>query len=368
MTRALNLVLIGLTCLFVPLLATGCRSNPYGDIHRETAADQIDIAEDDLGAGRLEDSIGRLVAVREVVGLIPEDRIRAEGLLELGVHRYLAELDESDHSDPEDYEDLFELELPPRLKATAGVHAAERMLAEGCRVDAVNMIKDVEEQVPTHTERGRAAEVLTEAGLDLSKDPGRYRLIYRYRTKGIDALDFLVLYYPQAPQCSEAYFALAQAYEDADDLDEAIARYEDMLLYHADSLWTRRGAARLPFLRMERLERDDNDRGELIRAREELEIWLATHALAPDVDTQLADWVRMNHELCLRRLAHSDRILARYYDQIGNPVGTRLHAERALVEAREAGFEPGVASAQAILDELAPAAEVAEPEPGESPR
>ncbi len=52
-------------------------------------------------------------------------------------------------------------------------------------------------------------------------------------------------------------------------------------------------------------------------------------------------------------------ILARYYDRIRSPFGARIHAERALRAAENAGLEEGAAAARTLLASL-PAEDVTE--------
>jgi hypothetical protein len=62
-------------------------------------------------------------------------------------------------------------------------------------------------------------------------------------------------------------------------------------------------------------------------------------------------------------VAESDLALARYYERIGSDFGTRVHAERALAEAQEAGSDELIAACQQVLAGVAaPAA--APPPPG----
>ena len=178
-------------------LAPGCRSLFSGssDIDRETAYQELDRAEDEIQDGALQDALERLVGVREVEGLDPDVRVRDEDLLEQATNKRIAELDTA-----KELEELYDQELPPRLRARAGVLAAERLLAEGRRVSAFKMIKKVDKAVPAHPERVVAGDVVARAGLSLIRDEGRYFLLFRYRTRGIQALEYLVLNYPLDPR------------------------------------------------------------------------------------------------------------------------------------------------------------------------
>jgi hypothetical protein len=325
------------------LLASGCQLfSPSLDVDREEAGEQLDLAETEIRDGVLQDALERLVAVREVEGLDPDMRARDEELLEEATALRLAELDSS-----EDLEELYDQELPNHLRARAGILAAERMLREGRRVSAFKMIKKVDKALPSHPERVLAGDVVARAGLDLIRDERRYWLLFRYRTRGIQALEYLVLHYPLDPRCPEAYFALSETYERTGDLDLALERAEDLVLYHPADAVAVAAEARLPYLRLSRLERTDFDRGELLLAHDELQLWLERHA-----GHELEPWVRTLERECQERLVENDLYLAGYYERTKTPYGTRLHAERALETARGADLEDERADAEGLLERV----------------
>lgn len=331
------------------LLATwtpGCRSGSIDDIDRQNARENIDLAEQDIQSGVLQRALERLVAVREVHGLDPDVRAREEELLEHATRR---RLDELKNSDSEELEQLYAEPLPERLKAQAGILAAERMLAEGARVSAYKMIKKVDQALPSHPERVLAGDLLARAGLSLIRDPGRYYLLLRYRTRGIQALEYLVVNYPLDPHCPEAYHALSETYEKTGELDLAIERTADLLLYHPHSPFAVADGLRLPYLRMKRMPRDDYDRAELWLTHQELQTWLERHP-----DHELADWGRELVRECQARLVASDLALARYHERTRCPFGAELHAERALRTARDAGLEEQAREAEGLLRRSSP--------------
>lgn len=340
-----------LRLLLLVALAAACRS-PYGKIERDNAAAHLDRIEAQVAAGEFQAALDHLEAVHEVGGLAPDVRAREQALVDRAAEGRFAELAEAD-SDA--LEELFDSDLPERVRARAGVLAAERLLAEERRIRAYRMVKKVDEAIPGHHERVRAGDVLARAGLSLIADGRRYNLLFRYRARGIQVLEYLVVRYPLEPRCAEAFYALSQAYERDGNLDDAIARTEDLLLYHPASAFAPAASARLPYLRLGRLARDDFDRGELIRARVELSSWLARHP-----GHELAPWVRELQQECLTRIARSDLYLADYYQKTRAPAGERLHAERALAVAREAGLEAEEAAARAHLARLDPPPAAAE--------
>jgi outer membrane protein assembly factor BamD (BamD/ComL family) len=339
--------------LLLPLLA-GCavfgKSGPEGieDLTVDTAAAQLVRADEERAAGRTIDAIERLVAIRDLERLGPDERRRCEELLDVTVRAWIDLLDD----EPDGAElllDLYDMDLPPRLRARAAVRAARAQADQGDNVDSWRTIQQLENDLPNHTERGYAADVLAEAGFALIANPERYGLfnLYRYRTRGLEALEFLVLNYPSQPRCPEAYAALASTYEQRGNLDEAILRHEDLLLYHSNSPYAVASEARMPFLRMERLEQDDYDRKDLEQALRDLTGWIGRHGgdeLEPEVRELLA--------LCHLRLSRNDMIVARFYERVGNPFGARLHAERALEEARSAGAEGQQRKVLAFLEGL----------------
>ena len=106
--------------------------------------------------------------------------------------------------------------------------------------------------------------------------------------------------------------------------------------------------AYLPKLRLERLERDDYARSELNQAEFELEYWLERYAGREGSPEDEAE-VRATLVEARRRIAENDLIVARFYDRVDEPQGVRLHAERALDFAREAGAEDAIAEAERLI-------------------
>jgi tetratricopeptide (TPR) repeat protein len=339
----MRIALAAWTCL---LLGAGCRS-AYGSIERSNAREHLDRVEAVVRAGDYAEALAHLEAVHDVSGLEPDLRAREERLTDEAAEGRFAELAEDDG---EALEELFSSKLPERIRARAGVLAAERMLENDRRVAAYRMVKEVDTELPGHHERVLAGEVLARSGLSLIADDRRYNLLFRYRSRGIQVLEYLVVRYPLEPRCAEAFYALSQTYERQGNFDEAIARTEDLLLYHPASLYAPAASARLPYLRLARLPRDDFDRGELLRAHAELGAWLARYA-----GHELAPWVGELHFECTSRLVRSDLYLAGYYSKTDVPAGQRLHAERALSLAREAGLQREVEEAEGLLASLAPA-------------
>lgn len=322
----------------------GCRSTPK--VERAAAAENLARAEDEIAAGELQAALERLVGVRAVIGLDPDVRARCEGLL-VDCARVLLERYAGADFDSDDLLQLYELELPTGLRARAGILAADRMIDEGRRVAAFKQIKEVDEELPNHPERVLGGDVLARAGLSLIRDDRRYYVFFSYRERGREALEYLVLRYPMNAACPEAYAELAKRYEAKGDYDSAIARHEDLLIYHPGSDFSVWSEFSLPRLRLERLRRDDYDRRELTQARDDVARWLVRHA-----GHELEPEVRALQVEVKRRLVASDLGLARYYDRIHSPFGARIHAERALREAESADLDEDATVARALLASL----------------
>jgi len=331
--------------LALALLGLACRS-PYGTIEREEAAEHLDLAERDLAAGLSAAALERLEEIHQVTNLDPDLRRREQRLVDAATEARFAEIAAGDDA-AEEYEDLFRSDLPERVRGRAGVRAAEALFEEDSRIKAFRQVKKLDEALPAHTERVAAGDIVARAGLSLVRDERRYNLLFHYRSRGMQALEYLVLYYPLDPRAPEAYYELSRAYEADRELDQAVQRTEDLLLYHPESPYATAAAARLPYLRLLRLGRDDYDRRELLLAHDELVTWLARHPRH-----ELEGWTRELLAQCRLRMVRSDLLLARFYERTETPAGVRLHAERALALAREEGLELELAAAEALLQPL----------------
>jgi tetratricopeptide (TPR) repeat protein len=331
------------TLLLLACLFAGCRS-PFGKIERDNAGTHLDQAEADLAAGRSALALERLEEVHQVTDLAPDLRAREDRLVNAAAEARFAEIAAGD--DPaEDFEDLFRSHLPERVRAAAGMRAAEALLLAESRIRAFRMVKKVDEALPSHHERAQGGDLVARAGLSLVRDPRRYNLLFHYRERGKQALEYLVLAYPLEPRVAEAYYELSRAYEEDRALDDAVQRTEDLLLYHPDSPYAAAAAARLPYLRLLRLGRDDYDRSELLRAEGELAAWLTRYP-----GHELEGWASELLAECRARLVRSDLYLARFYERTATPAGVRLHAERARALAREQGLVEELAGAEALLE------------------
>jgi hypothetical protein len=339
--------------LLAPLLLSGCAllksSDPdaISNVESETAGHHLTLATEEFEAGDLDGAIDRLIALRALVLITPEERARADAMLQAAV-RQLFDLYEEEGRGSSDFVRIYELDLPVHLRATAGLLAADRLIDEGHPVRSFKAVRRVDRKLPTHQARGLAAQVLSRTGHHMLERGGHYWFLFSYTARGVSALEYLVVQYPTSPLCAEAYVALAEHYEGEADLDRAIERHEDLLIYHPESPAAVLSQARLPYLRLQRLERDDYDRSQLVFADIELERWLARYS-----GNELEPWVRTVQEECRTRLTNNDLVLARYYARIDSPFGARMHAERALATAQASGLTDMSAEALALLDRYA---------------
>lgn len=293
----------------------------------------------------------RAAALRRAVNLTPEERSQAEALLEESM---LAAARAATRS--KEFTQISEQYLPRRSRAIQAVGRARLLTQEDRHLDAYRTIANLEREHPTHHLRPEAGSVLADAGLSLAQDGGRYLLFFKNRGRAVTVLEYLVIEHPSHPRCAEAYAELAAIYEEGNQLDYAIDRHSDLLLYHPDSSYASFSEARVPELRLARMKRDDFDRGEFLAAEGELERWLAQRA--GRADTSPAEEARVRELLatCGERLVENDLGVARFYRRTGHNFGARLHADRALVRAEEAGFSDLAEEASDLLASVAPEA------------
>lgn len=287
------------------------------------------------------DQLERIHRTRNLTGL---DRERADMLLSSALEAAFSGLVEG-RFDARDMTDIFKLDLPSRARARAGIEAACELYRTEHPVAAFKMTRKVENALPAHSERARAGDLLAQVGFELVDNLDSYYLLFSYRTRGIEALEFLVSRYPFHNMCEEAYRRLAVSYEDEGDLDRAIERLSDLLVYHPETKFRAESEAHLAALRIRRLTSDHYDRGELKRARTELETWLARH----DGHAQ-TEQVKATLELANRRLSRSDLVLANYYARLEETYAVRLHAQRALSDAERGGAVEEAEEARELLD------------------
>jgi tetratricopeptide (TPR) repeat protein len=344
--------------LLVPLalvLALGPACSSTGSSSGEKAPSKIEKhqvphamerAEADLAQGDAKGALGWMRAATAVSDLPTETRNQVQALLERAADMRIQQLSVPG-SDPEELVDMLELDLPRQLAVTAGVRAAQLEFAAGEAKDAFYLIKKVDTKFPLHHERVAAGDLLVEIGLYMAEHPSHILWLFETHDDAEEVLEYVILNDPWSARCDEANATLARLYEEDREWRQAIDRNEKLILNHPQSRFRPYCQARVPHLRLVALKSPEYDRSELLRARRELEDWLnrfAGHPLEAAVKDDRGD--------CLRRLAESDIVIAKFYRTVDNAAGQRLHAERALEEAKLAGDEDRGEQAKNLLAEL----------------
>lgn len=341
--------------LLIAGATSSCSSNPLrrtGEVPKKLDSEEvpaaIERAEEALAAGRVDLALEWAYAASRVEGLPTEQRNRVQTLMEQAADQRIEQLS-GEGRDPDELAELIDVGLPRQVAVTAGIHAAEQWIAEGEYKRAFEVIQRLDELYPRHHERPAAGMLLAEIGIELSHKDTGWWIFGRSRPKAFQALEYLVLNYPLAPRCAEAYWRLGEMYEEDSEWQTAIERFQELVLYHPKSSYVAAALARIPHVRLASIESPEYDRKALALGREELEEWLRIYP-----GHELETGVREDLDDCLRRLAQSDLVIARFYRTVGNHHGTRLHAERAVEEARLAGDEDRARAAEKILAGLGP--------------
>lgn len=325
--------------LWLCWLIVGC-STLKKPIAEEDAAALVAQAEQALARGDTRAGVRKLIALRKRAGLTPDLR---EGIERRLIETGYAQIEESSGNSSV-LARIYRSDYPERIRVRAGILAAKALFEEDHPVSAFEQLKKVDRSFPHHSERALAGDMLGQVGLHLIERKGRYSVFFRYRPKGARALEYLVLHYPLDARCDEAYFSLSQYNESIGEIDYALEHTEDLLIYHPSSPYAIAAQARLPYLRLLRLARNDYDRSELAIAAGEIRNWLSRYQ-----GHELEGWVSELSRVCATRLAESDLILARYYKRTGSTEGVRLHARRALALALDMQLEPQAELARTLL-------------------
>ena len=162
-------------------------------------------------------------------------------------------------------------------------------------------------------------------------------------------LEYLVLNYPSNFNGEQAYLALAELYEQDDELEVALERYEDLLLYYRTSQFVPVAEARIPELRVKLLQGPQYDRSEILKAKRELIDWLARHP-----DNPLKGEVLETLGECRTLEIDSDLYIAKFYRRVNKSIGARVHADRALAVAIGIGDDKRAERARKILEDVTP--------------
>jgi hypothetical protein len=244
---------------------------------------------------------------------------------------------------------LIDAGLQRNLAVRSRIAQARAYLNRGERLKSYRLIKTLDREYPFHAERAASGDVLADAGLSLAKDRGRYAFIFRYRKLAPEVLEYLTTQYPTHQSGPQAYEHLALLYVESGDLEFAIQRHEDLVVYFGDSPSVPKSRAMIPSLRLDLIQRADFDRHPMELARQELESWIETYGGQQRVEEE---GVRQNLLLAIRQLSQHDSIVSRFYRTVDNESGAELHARRALGLAHEGGSEEQIEAAQKKLDKL----------------
>lgn len=342
-SRALVALLVALAAL------AGCKGLPHPKgVPRKYSAPEVPQAildaDADLRAGRNDAAFARSRIARKVRGLPAEQRSELESLLQRSAERYIAELS-APGSSPKPLKAIFDLDLPMPQAVAAGEGAARLYYARGKRFKTFRFIKRIDKKHPHHYSKVGIGSLLAAVGFDLASDPRRYGLFFKYRNSAPQVLEYLVINYPNHPRCAEAYDALAQIYEEQGLWEDAIARREDLLLWHSGSPYVALSKARIPHLRLRSLASPEYDHTALERALAELDAWLARYPRH-----ELRETVEVDRLDCLRRLTDAHMIVARFYKRVRNPAGAEYHARRAVDFARIAQYPDQLEEARDLLE------------------
>lgn len=295
----------------------------------------------------LEAALENVRSARSTAGLSPELRQEVQNVLEVTTRSVIATT-----RDTELLEAIMGVDVPRQLAVESGLRAAQLLFEDGERMEAYRLVKRLDAKFPQHHERGSAGTLLMEIGFDLAEDEGTYGLLFKYRNLAGEVLEYLVMNYPSHAGGDQTLWTLATLYQEQNNLDIAIEKQQDLLLWFPTSPMAPAAQARVPHLRLMIHADPDYDRATLVQAYGELQQWLDEHGgheLEPLVRGDLLD--------STQRLAASDLILARFYATLGNPDGVQLHARRALAEAREGGLADQIEKADELLREWASGAD-----------
>ena len=336
-----------LTALLLLALVAGCSSS---DTKRRVSprfsAAEVPAAiaesEADLDAGRYEAALERLRSAKNTPDLPAEQRQAVQLVLERAAGEVIT------HStNASDLQELTDIDIPRPLAVEAGIRAAHLLFEEGERMKAFRLLRKLDAKFPQHPRRMQAASLLYEVGKDLASDDGSYLLIFHYKNDAPQVLEYLVMNHPSAPEGDEALWLLSQLYEEANQLDLAIEKHQDLILWFLGSEYVVRSQAAIPRLRMAILHSPEYDRSQLLLARAELETWLAEHGST--AQPELIAEVRRDRTDAIRRLADSDLDIARFYERVDSPKGATFHARRAFDLAREGADPVQIEEARELL-------------------
>lgn len=348
--RSAPLWLLAALCLW---LSTGCAAVasvfepsvpdlPSKRASAEEVERQLARAAAELEAGQLREVSERCLRLRQVRNLPSPLRERSEVLLEQATLARVANAERS-----KDLRSPSASRLPRRSRAIQTVARSRLFLAEGSPYRAFSEIRDLEAAHPGHHLQNEAADTVYQAGLDLSQAKRAWIFLFSKRAQAPGVLDYLVLQHPSYPRCDHAYYLLASLHADDRDIELAIDRLSDLLLYHPVSPYAREAELLIPTLRLSDHLRIDHDYAGLVMSERELTAWLGRVASAEQ--GELAERARAALFETRRRLVEADLEVAQFYRTVKRPEGTTLHAGRARQRAQLIDDSEALGRAQALL-------------------
>lgn len=315
------------------LLLSGCASGgglfgpdtpdlPSRRSNAEQVEQQLLRAESELENGQLYDASERCLRLRQVRNLPSPLRERSEVLLERATVQRVELATRS-----KDLRSPSATRLPRRSRAIATIARARLLLGEGKAYRAFSEIRDLEAAHPGHHLQNEAADVVYQAGLTLAQAKPAWLFLFSKRAQAPGVFDYLVLQHPAYSGCDHAYYLLASLHAEDRDIDLAIDRLSDLLLYHPTSPYAREAELLIPTLRLSDHLRIDHDYAGLVMTERELTSWMGRSGSADQGD--LAERAGAALYETRRRLLAADLETAQFYRTVKRAEGAELHAERA---------------------------------------
>jgi hypothetical protein len=347
--RSPLLVWLGLCCLLLTACASGAglfgADTPDLPSKRSSAEEveaQLERAAAELANGQLQDASERCLRLRQVRNLPSPLRERSEVLLEQATVQRVELAQRS-----RDLRSPSASRLPRRSRAIATVARASLLLAEGRPYRAFSEIRDLEAAHPGHHLQNEAADVVYQAGLTLAQAKPAWIFLFSKRAQAPGVFDYLVLQHPSYSGCDHAYYLLASLHSEDRDIELAIDRLSDLLLYHPTSPYAREAELLIPTLRLSDHLRIDHDYAGLVMTERELTSWLGRVGSADE--NELTQRARDALLETRRRILAADLENAQFYRTIKRPEGAELHADRARRLAVLIDDQDAIRQADALL-------------------
>ena len=183
--------------------------------------------------------------------------------------------------------------------------------------------------------------------------------IFRDADDGVLVLQFFVEKFSASSRADEALRQIAEYKYEIGDYQGAIEAYEKILNGYKFSVWRDQAEYRIAIARLRGVRRADLDQNDLFKARQELQVYLATRA-----EGARREEARIALRECEEKLAESEYLIGEFYRIIGQHFGALLHYELAITNYPAAKY---TVEAERRVDELARASKSeTPPKPAES--